>query len=86
MGPYEHHSNEVSWRETIAEVFEIPLDKDGILDCICLEKELQNPLYENRKIIGSFSAASNVTGLITDTKRVMHSLFLTLLLLHHMFP
>ena len=32
VGPYEHHSNEVSWRECFAEVVEIELDGCGLLD------------------------------------------------------
>lgn len=70
VGPYEHHSNEVSWRETLAEVVEIPLCPAGNLDLCALEKALQDPAYAERPKIGSFSAASNVTGLMTDTRRV----------------
>lgn len=29
VGPYEHHSNEISWRETLAEVVEIPCANAG---------------------------------------------------------
>ena len=32
VGPYEHHSNEVSWRETIADVITIPEDDNGRID------------------------------------------------------
>src|ERR1051326_3350472 len=32
VGPYEHHSNELPWRETIADVIEIGADADGHLD------------------------------------------------------
>ena len=32
VGPYEHHSNEVSWRESLAEVVEIPLCPKGLID------------------------------------------------------
>ena len=32
IGPYEHHSNEVPWRETIADVVTIPQDADGHID------------------------------------------------------
>jgi selenocysteine lyase/cysteine desulfurase len=28
-GPYEHHSNELPWRESIADVVVIPEDHDG---------------------------------------------------------
>lgn len=69
VGPFEHHSNEVSWRETIAEVIEIGEDSDGHIDLDDLERRLvefaQRPLR-----IGSFSAASNVTGIISDTSAI----------------
>lgn len=70
VGPYEHHSNEVSWRETLAEVVEIPLCPRGNLDLDVLLGHLKNPAYASRPKIGSFSAASNVTGLLTDTRTV----------------
>jgi len=75
VGPYEHHSNEVSWRETLAEVVEIPLDHEGKIDVQALRQALEDPSYQNRPKIGSFSAASNVTGLISDTRgiaRLLH--------------
>jgi selenocysteine lyase/cysteine desulfurase len=69
VGPYEHHSNELPWRESIAEVVEIVEDADGHIDLIDLEKRLHS--YAGRPLrIGSFSAASNVTGIITDTAAV----------------
>lgn len=76
VGPYEHHSNEVSWRETLAEVVEIPLCPKGNLDLDALVAALKNPAYAGRPKIGSFSAASNVTGLLTDTRsvaRILHA-------------
>lgn len=69
VGPYEHHSNELPWRESIAEVVPIPLLPKGQLDLECLERRLQE--FQDRPLlIGSFSAASNVTGLRTDVHRV----------------
>lgn len=70
VGPYEHHSNEVTWRETLAEVVEIPLCEQGTLNVEALAQALQDPAYAGRPKIGSFSAASNVTGLLTDTRKV----------------
>ena len=32
IGPYEHHSNELPWRESIADVVAIPEDADGHID------------------------------------------------------
>ncbi len=75
VGPYEHHSNEVSWRESLAEVVELPLCSDGMIDLEALRAALQNPKFAGRPKFGSFSAASNVTGMISDTRaiaRVLH--------------
>jgi selenocysteine lyase/cysteine desulfurase len=66
IGPYEHHSNELPWRESIADVVTIPEDADGHIDAERLVVELEK--YADRPLkIGSFSAASNVTGILTDT-------------------
>jgi selenocysteine lyase/cysteine desulfurase len=69
IGPYEHHSNELPWRESIAEVVKIDEDCDGHVNLVALEQALQR--YVDRPLkIGSFSAASNVTGIGTDTRNV----------------
>ena len=69
VGPYEHHSNELPWRETIAEVVVIAEDASGHIDLADLGRQLTR--YEHRPLlIGSFSAASNVTGILTDTAAV----------------
>lgn len=66
VGPYEHHSNELPWRETIADVVVIPEDADGHVDLVALEAALLR--CQDRPLrIGSFSSASNVTGILTDT-------------------
>ena len=66
IGPFEHHSNELPWRESIADVVVIPQDADGHIDAAQLERELLR--YAARPLrIGSFSAASNVTGIVSDT-------------------
>lgn len=70
VGPYEHHSNDVSWRESLAERVPIPLARDGTLDLAALRRALSDPRYLNRPRLGSFSAASNVTGLLTDVRAV----------------
>lgn len=62
IGPFEHHSNEITWRQSLAEVVPIALAADGSLDMADLEQKLQEPSYQGRLRIGSFSAASNVTG------------------------
>lgn len=69
IGPYEHHSNELPWRESIAEVVSIPLDDDGQIDIAALEAALDQ--YQARRLkIGSFSAASNVTGIKSDIRGI----------------
>lgn len=74
IGPYEHHSNELPWRESIADVVPILEDADGHIDLQALEQHLSG--YADRPLlIGSFSAASNVTGILTDTagiSRLLH--------------
>ena len=70
VGPYEHHSNEISWRSALAETVEVQLDAAGHIDLGHLEELLQDPAYLGRLRIGSFSAASNVTGIRTDVRAV----------------
>jgi selenocysteine lyase/cysteine desulfurase len=66
VGPFEHHSNELPWRESIADVVRIPEDADGHIDQAVLRAELER-YAERPLLIGSFSAASNVTGIVSDT-------------------
>jgi selenocysteine lyase/cysteine desulfurase len=76
VGPYEHHSNEVSWRQGLATVVEIPLSADGSIDLQALEQKLKDPAYLGRLRIGSFSAASNVTGMkspVHEIAAMLHS-------------
>jgi selenocysteine lyase/cysteine desulfurase len=69
IGPYEHHSNEIPWRESIADVVTIRQDADGGVDTDDLREQLEK--YAERPVkIGSFSAASNVTGIVSDTAAI----------------
>jgi selenocysteine lyase/cysteine desulfurase len=69
IGPFEHHSNELPWRESIADIVVIPEDNDGYIDVSRLETELIR--HRDRPLrIGSFSAASNVTGIVSDTHAI----------------
>lgn len=74
IGPYEHHSNELPWRESIADVVQIAADINGQIDLEMLEEKLVE--YAQRPLkIGSFSAASNVTGIGSKTRatsRLLH--------------
>ncbi|MDQ3958513.1 MAG: aminotransferase class V-fold PLP-dependent enzyme, partial [Actinomycetota bacterium] len=65
IGPYEHHSNELPWRESIADLVVIGEDSNGMIDQVHLRRELER--HASRPlVIGSFSAASNVTGIVSD--------------------
>ena len=68
ISPYEHHSNEISLREGLCEVVRIPLSKSGEINFGRLDQLLK--INSKREIIGSFSAASNVTGIISDYKKI----------------
>lgn len=69
IGPYEHHSNDLPWRESGAQVVRIPLNAQGsiCLSSLCaqLEAHAQAPMK-----VGAFSAASNVTGVRTDLRAI----------------
>lgn len=76
VGPHEHHSNLLSWRQSLAEVVEIDLDDEGLLDMDALRIQIEAYKDTNRPMLGSFSACSNVTGIYLDTRAVAQ-------LLHH---
>lgn len=66
---YEHHSNLLPWRESVAEVVTVAYHP---VTGVCLE-DLKCKLesYQSRRFkIGAFSAASNVTGILTDVDAV----------------
>ncbi|KAL5555530.1 hypothetical protein UlMin_037766 [Ulmus minor] len=70
VGPFEHHSNILSWRQSLAEVVEIGLDQNGLLDMEALRDGLESFKFANRPILGSFSACSNVTGTYSNTRAI----------------
>jgi selenocysteine lyase/cysteine desulfurase len=60
----EHHSNHTPWLESICDVINIGADDQGLVNLSRLETLLRK--YKDRKNkIGSFTAASNVTGIET---------------------
>ena len=70
----EHHSNQTSWLETIADVVVIPANKDGVF---CLGEFRKMLLkYKDRGFkIASITSCSNVTGIRTpyhEVARIMH--------------
>jgi selenocysteine lyase/cysteine desulfurase len=75
VSPYEHHSNELPWLESVAEVVEVALGADGRLDLADLDAKARAFAARPLKV-GSFSAGSNVTGALTDVRaaaRVLHA-------------
>lgn len=76
VGPFAHHSNLLPWRESGADVVSIPEDDAGRVDVATLKRRLLQ--FRRRPLkIGSFSAASSLTGLLTDVDAV------TAVLHHH---
>jgi selenocysteine lyase/cysteine desulfurase len=75
IGPYEHHTNELMWREALAEVVVVRLSGRGELDLQDLEEKVAAPRFSGRVKFGSFSAGSNITGLKTpvyEVARICH--------------
>jgi selenocysteine lyase/cysteine desulfurase len=65
----EHHSNQTSWLETIADVEVVPCNEEGLVCLEMFEEVIQK--YENRPIkIASIIGGSNVTGIKTDYHKV----------------
>ena len=70
----EHHSNQVPWYETIADVVILPAGENNLVDPKILSEELKKYAHRTLKI-GSFTACSNVTGIITPyykLAKIMH--------------
>ncbi len=65
LGPYEHHSNLLPWRESGAEVIELAEDPSGGPDRSALAHALASA-PRGARVICAFSAASNITGEIAD--------------------
>ncbi len=68
VGPFEHHSNEVSFREALCEVKRVPLNRNDTIDLEYLRKILE--VNVGREIFGSFAVASNVTGILNPVKEI----------------
>lgn len=68
VGPYEHHSNEISYREGLCNLTRIPLDREGLFDLEILQEKVRAEKAE--LIIGSFNTASNVTGIISPYEKI----------------
>lgn len=70
----EHHSNQTTWLETLAEVVILQPNERGLVDLGELQRQLER--FKDRPTkIGAFSACSNVTGIQTpyhQMARLMH--------------
>ncbi len=64
----EHHSNHISWLETIADVVLIPNGENGLPDLDAYEALLKK--YEGRPVYLSVTGCSNVTGITPDLKNL----------------
>ncbi|XP_077518736.1 uncharacterized protein LOC144128846 [Amblyomma americanum] len=74
---FAHHSVLLPWREVSAEIVRVPETSEGSLDVSFLEEKLKEYTGdETRQLIGCFTAASNITGILLDDVRVTA-------LLHH---
>lgn len=66
VGASEHHSTLLPWREAGALVVRVGETRDGHLDLLELERRLREHAGRGRSLVGCFSAASNVTGIMAD--------------------
>jgi len=70
----EHHSNQTSWLETVADLEVIPPTEEGLVDLEYLERLLGK--YSNRtQKIAAITSCSNVTGVFTpyfEIAEIMH--------------
>lgn len=65
----EHHSNQTTWIETIAEVKLIPHTIEGEVDLVAFEKLISN--FSDREIkIAAVTSCSNVTGVFTPYHQI----------------
>ena len=64
---YEHNSNSLSWKETNCEIVIIDADYDIFYTVLKLELDNHKDNYIK---IGSFTASSNITGLLLDVDKI----------------
>jgi selenocysteine lyase/cysteine desulfurase len=71
----EHHSNDISWRETLSETRFVGFDSNGMVDWRDLQRQLRDTEVLDRPVrIGTFSAASNVTGIINNVEALAQTM------------
>ena len=74
VGPHEHHSNLLPWRESSALVVSVPEDARGGVDRAALARLLERYAPVHPLVIGAFAAASNVTGIEADVDGISEQL------------
>jgi len=74
VSPYEHHSNLLPWKDIGSEIIWINETEDGLLDMKHLVQKLQELKSSSKPIIGCFSAASNITGILINVDQVAATL------------
>ncbi|XP_058791070.1 uncharacterized protein LOC131664190 [Phymastichus coffea] len=68
VGPFEHHANLKPWREHGVRLVRVDETREGFLDLNDLERKIVKERTENpsARLIGYFSAASCITGVLAD--------------------
>ena len=70
LSPFEHHSNLLPWKEAGAKIVWSRQKPNGDVDIEHLERELKKHSHCTQRVIGSFSAGSNLTGILVNTDEV----------------
>ncbi len=72
----EHHSNQITWEECNVDLLIVPyIEETGLPDLQELEKLVEKYAADRPMVIGSFTAGSNVTGILTpvhEMAKIMH--------------
>jgi selenocysteine lyase/cysteine desulfurase len=74
VGPFEHHSNDLIWREWPVDLVRVPLGADGRPDMAVLASGLEAHADRPLRLV-TMAAASNVTGVLCDMRalaRLVH--------------
>lgn len=69
VGPFEHHSNILPWREADVDFIQIGVDSTGMLNTEELTKYLRQYKHRSLRIV-TLNHVSNVTGLITPMSAI----------------
>ncbi|XP_046611734.1 uncharacterized protein LOC124301087 isoform X1 [Neodiprion virginianus] len=66
VGPFEHHANLRPWRDHGVKIIRIAETKEGFLDLNDLDRQLAKERLTGAQLVGCFSAASCITGVLAD--------------------